>query len=104
MVGCSDDHLMKWFEFQFDEHMAWDNHGEYWHIDHIKPCALFDFTDVEQQKECFHWTNLQPLYKTDNLSKHDTYNDEIRDKAATTLQEFVNEYGDDYLDLANLED
>ena len=48
--------------------MTWDNHGE-WHIDHIKPCASFDLTDADQQRECFNYTNLQPLWAKDNLSK-----------------------------------
>ncbi len=52
--------------------MTWDNYGE-WHIDHIKPCALFDFTKEEQQRECFHYTNLQPLWAKDNMRKSDKY-------------------------------
>ena len=39
------------------------------HIDHIKPCASFDLTDPEQQKECFHYTNLQFLPAIENLQK-----------------------------------
>lgn len=42
--------------------MTWDNYGKYWHIDHIIPCSSFDLTDIEQQKKCFHYTNLQPLF------------------------------------------
>jgi hypothetical protein len=38
-------------------------------IDHIKPCAAFDLTDPAQQKECFHFSNLQLLWAEDNLSK-----------------------------------
>jgi hypothetical protein len=53
--------------------MTWKNHGELWEIDHIKPCAAFDLTDINQQKECFNYINTQPLYKTDNRSKGDTY-------------------------------
>jgi hypothetical protein len=57
-------------ENQFKENMSWDNHGNYgWHIDHIIPCSSFDLTDIEQQKKCFHYTNLQPLWWWDNLSK-----------------------------------
>ena len=49
--------------------MTWDNYGE-WHIDHIKPCCGFDLTDFEQQKKCFHYTNLQPLWAKDNITKN----------------------------------
>jgi hypothetical protein len=54
--------------------MSWDNYGiKGWHIDHIIPCAAFDLTDPEQQKICFHYTNLRPLYWADNISRK--YND-----------------------------
>ena len=68
LVGCSIEHLRKHLEAQFAEGMTWDNHGE-WHIDHIKPCASFDLTDEGQQLECFNYTNLQPLWANENLSK-----------------------------------
>jgi len=42
--------------------MTWDNYGSLWHIDHIKPCASYDLADPLQQAECFHYTNLQPLF------------------------------------------
>jgi hypothetical protein len=50
--------------------MSWDNYGfRGWHIDHKKPCALFDLSLPEQQRECFHFSNLQPLWAADNLAK-----------------------------------
>jgi hypothetical protein len=97
LVGCDDDHLFKWLEYQFDDNMNWDNQGDYWHIDHIKPCALFDFSNIDDQKECFHWTNLQPLFKTDNLMKSDTYNDSIKNNAKKTLQYYIYVNCDDFL-------
>ncbi len=42
-----------------------------WHIDHIRPCSSFDLSDPKQQEECFHYTNLQPLWKHDNRLKSD---------------------------------
>jgi len=68
LVGCSKEEFKKHIEKQFDTGMSWNNHGM-WHIDHIVPCASFDLTDPEQQRLCFHYTNLQPLWAKDNLSK-----------------------------------
>lgn len=68
LVGCSWENLKLYLEKQFLDGMTWDNYGK-WHIDHIKPCCSFDLTDIEQQKLCFHYTNLQPLWAIDNLKK-----------------------------------
>lgn len=70
LIGCSVRHLRKRLEKMFDENMNWDNYGlKGWVIDHIIPCASFDLTDPEQQRRCFHYTNLQPLWWWDNLEK-----------------------------------
>ena len=71
-VGCPLPQLQAHLEDLFTENMTWDNYGE-WHVDHIKPCASFDFTDDEEVKKCFHYTNLQPLWAKDNLSKGAKY-------------------------------
>lgn len=68
LLGCTIDELKEHLSAKFTEGMSFENHG-LWHIDHIMPCDAFDLTDPEQQKECFHFTNLQPLWAKDNLSK-----------------------------------
>jgi|TARA_R110000764_G_scaffold210012_1_gene295913 hypothetical protein len=74
LTGCSWSDLKSHLESQFTEGMTWDNHGYYgWHIDHIRPCASFDLTLDTEQRKCFHYTNLQPLWAEDNLKKGDTY-------------------------------
>ena len=64
--------LQCYLEGKFTEGMTWENHGK-WHIDHIKPCCSFNLEDEEEQKKCFHYTNLQPLWATDNLVKSGKY-------------------------------
>jgi hypothetical protein len=71
LLGCRLEKLKRHLEDQFEEGKTWDNYGE-WHIDHIKPCTSFDFTKEKDQKECFHYTNLQPLWAEDNLKKQAT--------------------------------
>ena len=76
LIGCTVDFLMEHLESLFGAGMTWDNYGAYrrggpmkWQIDHIIPCAAFNLTDLEQQKECFHWTNCQPLWADENIRK-----------------------------------
>jgi hypothetical protein len=70
LIDCTPKFLKKYLESKFRPNMSWDNYGRYgWHIDHIKSCCSFDLSDPKQQKECFHYTNLQPLWAKDNLRK-----------------------------------
>ena len=70
LLGCTGEQARRHLESQFTDGMSWDNYGLHgWHIDHIIPCASFDLSDPEQQRQCFHYTNLQPLWAKDNLEK-----------------------------------
>jgi len=70
LIGCTPEFLIQHLERQFKPGMTWANWSiDGWHIDHIKPCASFNFKDPAQQRKCFHYTNLQPLWALDNLSK-----------------------------------
>lgn len=74
LIGCSVEFLLAYLESQFSAHpetsevMSWANRDK-WHVDHRRPIASFDLADPEQQKKCFHYTNLQPLWAKDNLEK-----------------------------------
>ena len=70
LLGCSMEKMMAHLESQFQQGMTWENYGiNGWHVDHIIPCSSFDLTNCEQQRKCFHFTNLQPLWAEDNLKK-----------------------------------
>ena len=70
LIGCNYDELKIYLESKFQQGMTWENWGIFgWHIDHIKPLVQFDLEDPIQQKATFHYTNLQPLWWKDNLSK-----------------------------------
>jgi len=66
IVGCNQTELKLFLENKFEPKMSWDNYGE-WHIDHIIPLSSSS-DEVEILKLC-HFTNLQPLWKTENLKK-----------------------------------
>ena len=73
-VGYTIEELIAHLEAQFEDWMNWDNYGE-WHIDHIKPQSLFNFTSVNDKefKECWALENLQPLEATENIIKSNKY-------------------------------
>jgi hypothetical protein len=70
ILGDSIENVKKFIEDQFIEGMTWENHGE-WHIDHKKPLSSAQ-TEEEIYKLC-HYSNLQPLWAFDNLSKGSKY-------------------------------
>jgi len=69
LIGYSVQFLIEHLEKQFIDDMSWDNYGTKWHVDHIKPCTKFDLTIEEQQKMCYHYSNLRPLWAVDNIRK-----------------------------------
>lgn len=72
LLGCSIARLRAHLESLFLPGMSWQNYGpKGWHIDHIRPCAAFNLLDPEQQRCCFHYTNLQPLWAKENHQKYD---------------------------------
>jgi hypothetical protein len=68
LLGCNVGFLKNHLEKKFKRGMSWSNYGK-WHVDHIKPCASFDMSKVSEQRKCFNYTNLQPLWAIDNIRK-----------------------------------
>jgi len=66
IIGCEYEQLIEHMESQFTDGMSWDNKGE-WHIDHIIPIS--SAVTEEDVIRLNHYTNLQPLWAKDNLSK-----------------------------------
>lgn len=68
--GCTIEELKMHIEKQFKPGMSWENYSfTTWHIDHKKPLSSFNLQDPEQFKKAVHYTNLQPLWASENLLK-----------------------------------
>ena len=85
-VGCSVPQLKEHIASQFQPGMTWENYGRPsgdfyagWHIDHIRPLALFKFDELNGEEleralhEAWHYSNLQPLWALENVIKSDTW-------------------------------
>lgn len=68
-LGCSILELKEKLIPFFKDDMAFDNYGKVWDLDHIIPMSFFDLKKKHQQEICCHYSNLQPLFKKDNVSK-----------------------------------
>jgi hypothetical protein len=80
LLGCTIDEFKKYIENLFTEGMTWENYGKgknKWNLDHYVPCSYFDLTDPEQQKICFHYFNIQPLWSCLNSSKNGVVPDDV---------------------------
>ena len=69
LIGCTKRSLLKWIEIQLTKELSWQNYGTYWHIDHVIPISWFDLREKNEKAVCFHWSNLRPLKKKDNMKK-----------------------------------
>tara|TARA_R110000744_G_scaffold102116_3_gene196470 strand:+ start:4572 stop:5141 length:570 start_codon:yes stop_codon:yes gene_type:complete len=75
-IDKSPEELMNYLEAKFTEGMSRENYGE-WHVDHVRPIASFEFDKHKEGSaefeallgEAWHYTNLQPLWASDNASK-----------------------------------
>ena len=71
-VGLTSPQYRAYIESLWEEGMSWDNYGRgesKWCIDHIIPKKSFDLTDPAQYKKCSHYTNTQPMWLKDNMTK-----------------------------------
>lgn len=70
LVGCTREELLAHIERQFQPGMTWENRGRTgWHVDHIRPVSSFDPDDPDAIRAATHYTNLQPLWYSQNLRK-----------------------------------
>ena len=72
LVGCTIEELWQHLESRptWEPWMTRENHGRNgWDVDHIRACANFDLSDPAQQRECFHYSNLQPMEHIENVKK-----------------------------------
>jgi len=78
LLGCSIKQLKQHLKNQFKIGMTWENYGrgwydrQEWQIDHIRPCASFDLSKASEQRKCFNYSNLRPLWAKENLSRSKT--------------------------------
>ena len=66
IVGIESQQFKNYIENKFNDGMCWENYGQ-WQIDHIIP--LSSAITEEEVYKLFHYTNLQPLWKMDNIKK-----------------------------------
>lgn len=74
LIGCDFNFLKEYIISLFSDGMTWEYfmNGKI-HLDHIIPCKAFDLSKEVNQRACFYWKNLRPMWQVDNIRKHDKY-------------------------------
>lgn len=67
LIGCSPEFLIEYLEAGKSADLPLSE----LQIDHIIPCAKYDFSDPENAFRCFSYMNLQAITKEENLKKRD---------------------------------
>lgn len=102
-LKCNINFLVKWFEYNFTKKMTLENHGDYWHMDHVIPIGTFDLSNEDDINSCYIWCNLSPLKGKDNMAKKDSIDKKQLKKHLKKLEEFAKEnkieVPNDYLEL-----
>lgn len=74
ILGCSLKFFMQYLEKQFQPGMTWSNYGNginKWNLDHIIPRSKFDHLNPDEIKKCWHYSNIRPMWSSDNSRKRD---------------------------------
>jgi hypothetical protein len=57
--GLDIENIRKWFQYQFEKGVGWDDFGEKWQFEHVIPVTYFDFMDDHELKICWNFINLR---------------------------------------------
>ena len=68
LLGCTTEEFRAWLEAHFLPGMSWENRSE-WELDHKRPLSKFDLREPAQRAQACHYTNIQPLWRSDNRRK-----------------------------------
>ena len=96
LTGCTNEKLISHIQKKFLKGMSWENYGfgnSKWHIDHIIPLDYFvknfDLNDLYIQKIAFHFSNLQPLWQKDNISKNNRIDKKEAEKKIAKIKKLL---------------
>ena len=100
-VGLNRNDFLNYIKKKFyknpitNEKMNMENYGKGgWEIDHIIPVSYFfknyDYQNLNIQKICWHYSNLQPLWKTDNTKKSNKISKQVAEKKIAKIKKLIN--------------
>jgi len=88
LVGYLPTDLAEKIESQFTDGMSWSNYGD-WHIDHIVPVKFLISNGITCPSLVNSLSNLQPLWASENISKHAKFSGTLQDAMKIIRGEYV---------------
>ncbi len=59
----------EWISLQFTDQLSWENFSSAWQFDHLVPVSFFDFSNEQELKLCWNFTNIRVLPLSDQHSR-----------------------------------
>ena len=89
LLGCSQSFFNRWILHQLYGIITKENYGKIWSLDHCYPLFKTLLIDENEMNKSTNWTNLRPMYCSENYSEGDKIDHRLYLKQEQKVYQFI---------------